>query len=181
MTKSTSPAADLDKVIVRLPDGMRDELKEKAKNNDRSVNAEIVQRLKQSLAEGSADLVKLDLPDDLWNMLMTDASMNNMSMDERVIEILHYVYESKDEYTQSIDKTLRLASENSDLHEKIDEMKIDQERLEQAIEKYKQIDKFFQRIEGLEKVIDGLREDLKSSNELNKSLQGSLFTKSGDK
>lgn len=35
----------LDKVIVRLPDGMRDELKEMAAHNKRSMNAEIVARL----------------------------------------------------------------------------------------------------------------------------------------
>ncbi|QGA55856.1 Arc family DNA-binding protein [Brucella sp. 2280] len=38
----------LDKIIVRLPDGMRDRLKEVAEQNNRSVNAEVVARLEQS-------------------------------------------------------------------------------------------------------------------------------------
>lgn len=39
---------DQDKVIVRLPDGMRDLLKEQALKNGRSMNAEIVARLERS-------------------------------------------------------------------------------------------------------------------------------------
>lgn len=122
MAKSSSPAADLDKVIIRLPDGMRDKLKDLAKINDRSVNAEIVQRLKQSLAEGSADLVKLDLPGDVWNMLMADASMNNKSMEERAIELLQNNYNQNSEYNQSIEKLLDLANENNELYDKIDRL-----------------------------------------------------------
>lgn len=38
----------LDKVIVRLPDGMRDQLKSAAEANNRSMNAEIVSRLEGS-------------------------------------------------------------------------------------------------------------------------------------
>lgn len=37
-----------DKYIVRFPDGMRDRLKEEAKANNRTLNAEIVARLQQS-------------------------------------------------------------------------------------------------------------------------------------
>ena len=122
MAKSSSPAADLDKVIIRLPDGMRDKLKDLAKLNDRSLNAEIVQRLKQSLAELSADIVKLDLPGEIWNMLMADASMNDKSMDERVIEILKNNYDKSTEYNKSIERTLDLASTNSDLYDKIDQL-----------------------------------------------------------
>lgn len=49
-----SESRDLDKVIVRLPDGMRDALKATASENNRSVNAEIVARLSASLASASA-------------------------------------------------------------------------------------------------------------------------------
>lgn len=44
-----TPSRDLEKVIVRLPDGMRDLLKATAAANNRSMNAEIVERLQQSL------------------------------------------------------------------------------------------------------------------------------------
>lgn len=48
MAKSSSPAMALEKVIVRLPDGMRDLLKTSAEANNRSMNAEIVARLEAS-------------------------------------------------------------------------------------------------------------------------------------
>ncbi len=41
---------DWDQVTIRLPDGMRDELNRLADENDRSANAEIIHRLKQSLS-----------------------------------------------------------------------------------------------------------------------------------
>ncbi len=44
------PSETADKVLLRLPDGMRDRLKEAASENGRSLNAEIVQRLQQSLS-----------------------------------------------------------------------------------------------------------------------------------
>lgn len=40
---------DWDKFMVRLPPGFRDQLKELAKENGRSMNSEIVQRLKEVL------------------------------------------------------------------------------------------------------------------------------------
>ncbi len=40
---------DLDKVIVRLPNGMRDQLKDAAKTQNRTMNAEIVSRLQFTL------------------------------------------------------------------------------------------------------------------------------------
>lgn len=48
----------LDKVIVRLPDGMRDHLKDVAQLNKRSMNAEIVAQLEQhrALTESIAEL-----------------------------------------------------------------------------------------------------------------------------
>ena len=44
-----TPSRDLDKVIVRLPDGVREMLKLQAEHNQRSMNAEIVARLLESL------------------------------------------------------------------------------------------------------------------------------------
>lgn len=45
-----TPSRTLDKVIVRLPDGMRDRIAEAAKANNRSMNAEIVARLEMTFA-----------------------------------------------------------------------------------------------------------------------------------
>src|SRR5579883_1138335 len=45
------PPQPLDKYIVRLPDGMRDRIAASAKENKRSMNAEIVARLEYSFLE----------------------------------------------------------------------------------------------------------------------------------
>lgn len=42
----TKPASQHDKFIVRLPDGMRDQIAAAAKANNRTMNAEVVARLK---------------------------------------------------------------------------------------------------------------------------------------
>lgn len=50
-----------DQVKLRLPDGMRDELKEAAKVNGRSMNAEIIARLKKCSSintEKDSDIIK---------------------------------------------------------------------------------------------------------------------------
>lgn len=44
-----SPSRDQDKIIIRVPEGMRDALKAAAASNNRSMNAEIVERLQQSM------------------------------------------------------------------------------------------------------------------------------------
>jgi len=41
---------DSDKFMLRLPDGMRDELKRAAARNSRSLNAEIISRLERTLS-----------------------------------------------------------------------------------------------------------------------------------
>lgn len=47
------PSRELDQYIVRFPDGMRQALKDAAKRNGRSLNAEIVQRLSASFGEAT--------------------------------------------------------------------------------------------------------------------------------
>ena len=49
--KTAFPSDTADKVLVRMPDGMRDHLKAAAKANNRTMNAEIVVRLEQSFKE----------------------------------------------------------------------------------------------------------------------------------
>ncbi|WP_265343414.1 Arc family DNA-binding protein [Aeromonas veronii] len=50
MKKSTAPTGRAsDKFMLRLPDGMRDTISELAKASGRSMNAEIVHRLQQSI------------------------------------------------------------------------------------------------------------------------------------
>lgn len=54
MTQET-PSRSLDKIIARLPDGMRDRLKNAAEENNRSVNAEVVHSLSVSLGADAID------------------------------------------------------------------------------------------------------------------------------
>jgi hypothetical protein len=48
MAKSAYPSHQLDKFMLRLPDGMRRNIEEEAAMNGRSMNAEIVNRLERS-------------------------------------------------------------------------------------------------------------------------------------
>lgn len=52
MSKEPYPSEVADRFIVRLPDGMRDLIKEAAAANNRSMNAEIVHRLELSFEGG---------------------------------------------------------------------------------------------------------------------------------
>ncbi|TWD58111.1 Arc-like DNA binding dprotein [Agrobacterium vitis] len=54
--KKTYPSDKQDQYIVRFPDGMRDQLKNEAAANGRSMNAEIVARLGWSLEGNLSDL-----------------------------------------------------------------------------------------------------------------------------
>lgn len=50
MSKDLPPSRTADQFVVRFPDGMRDQIAALAKANNRSMNAEIVARLQQTLA-----------------------------------------------------------------------------------------------------------------------------------
>lgn len=52
MARGNFPSAKQDQFVLRLPDGMRDELKTVADQNGRSMNAEIIARIEESF-EGS--------------------------------------------------------------------------------------------------------------------------------
>lgn len=49
MSKDLPPSRTAAQFVVRLPDGMRDQIGELAKKNGRSMNAEIVHRLQMTL------------------------------------------------------------------------------------------------------------------------------------
>ncbi|WP_428414500.1 Arc family DNA-binding protein [Pararhizobium sp.] len=51
MARPTYPSDDVDKLLLRFPEGMRDQLKEEAEKVGRSMNAEIITRLKLTLQE----------------------------------------------------------------------------------------------------------------------------------
>jgi len=51
---SEKPVKDYDKFMLRLPEGMRGAIAERAKKNSRSMNSEIVQILEDALASNSS-------------------------------------------------------------------------------------------------------------------------------
>ncbi|WP_327211987.1 Arc family DNA-binding protein [Rhizobium beringeri] len=113
---------DQDKYVVRFPEGMRDRIKTAAEMSGRSMNSEIVQRLAWSF-ETPAETLRLDLPSDLWNALMADAAINDRQMDERAIQILAAAYDETSEYTTTLSKVLEMAQENTDLSERLEQLK----------------------------------------------------------
>lgn len=70
MTKERAayPSEEADKYIVRFPPGMRDQLKESAKANGRTMNAEIVARLEQTLKGDSSNALIVDQASQIWEL-----------------------------------------------------------------------------------------------------------------
>ena len=65
--KSAQSIHDRDRIIVRLPDGMRDKLSELAEANGRSMTSEVVAAIEKHLARGS-DIEFLEKKlDELWS------------------------------------------------------------------------------------------------------------------
>lgn len=63
---SSTTSRDADKFVVRLPDGFREQIADQAKANERSMNGEIVARLKQSLTQEQ----KTQVQEKLINLLL---------------------------------------------------------------------------------------------------------------
>lgn len=60
----TSTNRESDKIIVRLPDGMRDQIAALAESNSRSMTAEVVEALKNHLVADHPKMLR-----DLWGMI----------------------------------------------------------------------------------------------------------------
>lgn len=50
MKATAKPVREWDRVIVRLPDGMKDEIADLAAENSRAINGEIISLLKRGIA-----------------------------------------------------------------------------------------------------------------------------------
>jgi len=92
---------------------MRDEIKHAAEASGRSMNAEIVQRLKWSLED--EDAIKLFLPAETERALFTDAAVNNMDVPERAVQILQANYGHGGDLDTSLSRVEDLAKENAEL------------------------------------------------------------------
>jgi hypothetical protein len=67
--KKISVTRESDRFMLRLPDGMRDQIAESAKENGRSMNAEIVARLQSSYEPTLNSLTWIEL----FKILQTEA------------------------------------------------------------------------------------------------------------
>ena len=66
--QSTYSSRTADKFVVRLPDGMREQIAVVAASSHRSMNSEIIARLQKSLEQPHKDLVEVDAPEGtIWN------------------------------------------------------------------------------------------------------------------
>lgn len=68
-TQAIYSSRTADKFVVRLPDGMREQIAEVAKESHRSMNSEIIARLKKSLESGEQPdgTVEVNGEGQLWN------------------------------------------------------------------------------------------------------------------
>ena len=74
------PPSDLaDKFMLRMPDGMRDRLKAAAKENGRSMNAEIIARLERSFFTPAEIKERLQTADEI----ISQAELNLANMQKR--------------------------------------------------------------------------------------------------
>lgn len=92
------PGRGSDQFPLRLPDGMRERIREESEKSGRSMNAEIVQRLTDSL-DRSPNQLRVSIPDELASSLATFASANKISMEEFVIRALRteMLYDARNE------------------------------------------------------------------------------------
>jgi hypothetical protein len=85
MARGDFPSAKQDQYMLRFPDGMRDQLKEEARKSGRSLNAEIIHRLANSLGNPRFEDFALGLGEDLDFDLMTAASYSGRSLHEEMV------------------------------------------------------------------------------------------------
>lgn len=105
MSAAGSPSAKLEQYIVRFPDGMREEIKERARKAGRSMNAEIVQILSAALnyenhgedgmARGDAEL-RIRIPYDVRDRMKSKADQKNRTMNAEIVVALQSHLDAKD-------------------------------------------------------------------------------------
>lgn len=86
MSKDLPPSRTAEQFVVRFPDGMRDQIAEAAKNNNRSMNAEIVARLQQSFDTRDTDLAQDTVGAMLKSLAMTITHAETLAKRLELIE-----------------------------------------------------------------------------------------------
>jgi Arc-like DNA binding domain len=127
MARASFPSDDIDKLLVRFPEGMRDRIKSSAEITGRSMNAEIIQRLKRSFIEEEYRGVKVSLDAVTEEALASDADLHNLSMSERAAQIISGAYDDNPDYALVLEKMNNLVVENADLRERVSVLKQEQD------------------------------------------------------
>lgn len=122
--------ASLDKIILRLPEGMRDRLNELARVNGRSANAEAVQALQAwLLPDHQFEPAFVRLTDELWQKVGHAARHHKRGIVEEIVERLAGTF--ADEPAEGVtggSPNLR-AEIRSAMHEAVEGLLADPERL----------------------------------------------------
>lgn len=106
--KAAFPSDAADKVLVRMPDGMRDRIKEEAKANKRTMNAEIVARLAQSF-EPSGDTAHLQEVAEAHKEATKRLGQLNYALALALEELANYVPEEMLRPGGAAEKSVRMA------------------------------------------------------------------------
>ena len=124
------PALSLDKVILRLPDGMRDRLNELARVNGRSANAEAVQALQAwLLPDHQIESAFVRLIDEMWHKVRRAARRNKRGVVEEILHRLASTFQDEPA-GGSTSESLDLRAEiRSAMHEAVEGLLANPERL----------------------------------------------------
>jgi hypothetical protein len=117
-----------DKFMLRFPDGMRDEIKLAADVNGRSMNAEIIHRLKNAFYRVEDGGPRIKVSQELYDALSLDSFGRGQDPDERAAEILNSRFDSKTDYDQMVDALAAEKLKNGDVRDENKSLKNDLER-----------------------------------------------------
>lgn len=96
VTMTAPTSRDSDKFMLRLPEGMRDEIKEAADRNGRSMNAEIIARLRLALGAGvdasDEDPQVVRLSSELAERIASAAQNMRRSTEDQALATLEAAY-----------------------------------------------------------------------------------------
>lgn len=91
--KPEAPSRQQDKFVLRMPDGMRDRISAAAKENGRSMNAEISYRLSLSVPSSVTIRTQLRMPADLHNRIQDACKESGRSMNAETVYRLQESFE----------------------------------------------------------------------------------------
>lgn len=93
------PSEKQERFIVRLPDGMRDWLRDEAARNKRSMNAEIVYRLDQSKLHDGQPVI----PAWIIDLVTQEAEANGQSVSQEIAKRIEWSLQARAEVAPDMD------------------------------------------------------------------------------